>query len=248
MLMFHRCFQANGFRPHFELLEMIGAVEFEAGNEASLSFWKFGIQRIQCINGMEFQWNSNGDGMGWLGWNDVFDMILGPGNSGGRPSRLLPDWSWSSFEPSADQLWFKPWDDNWNTHIMITCSCWSWFAQKPFADSKLENLRKKLASVICCDHCLHVLHVCFCSRSCFPFAAWLHSVAGTLTGIDLLPWRFWNAAGSHHSSWRRTATKMLRDKCPSAFKCAFMAVWRGKADGFMFHFHVFSPRIFTPDL
>eukprot|EP00931_Biecheleriopsis_adriatica_P103972 TRINITY_DN7873_c0_g1_i3.p1 TRINITY_DN7873_c0_g1~~TRINITY_DN7873_c0_g1_i3.p1 ORF type:complete len:467 (-),score=147.86 TRINITY_DN7873_c0_g1_i3:94-1494(-) len=26
-------FQANGFRPHFELLEMIGAVEFEAGNE-----------------------------------------------------------------------------------------------------------------------------------------------------------------------------------------------------------------------
>ena len=26
--------KANGFRPHFELLEMIGAVEFEAGNEA----------------------------------------------------------------------------------------------------------------------------------------------------------------------------------------------------------------------
>jgi seryl-tRNA synthetase len=26
-------FQTNGFRPHFELLEMIGAVEFEAGNE-----------------------------------------------------------------------------------------------------------------------------------------------------------------------------------------------------------------------
>ena len=25
--------EANGFRPHFELLEMIGAVEFEAGNE-----------------------------------------------------------------------------------------------------------------------------------------------------------------------------------------------------------------------
>lgn len=28
-------FQANGFRPHFELLEMIGAVEFEAGNEVA---------------------------------------------------------------------------------------------------------------------------------------------------------------------------------------------------------------------
>jgi len=26
-------YQANGFRPHFELLEMLGAVEFEAGNE-----------------------------------------------------------------------------------------------------------------------------------------------------------------------------------------------------------------------
>ena len=26
--------KANGFRPHWELLEMIGAVEFEAGVEA----------------------------------------------------------------------------------------------------------------------------------------------------------------------------------------------------------------------
>ena len=26
--------EANGFRPHWELLEMIGAVEFEAGVEA----------------------------------------------------------------------------------------------------------------------------------------------------------------------------------------------------------------------
>jgi hypothetical protein len=47
--MFHR-FQANGFRPHFELLEMIGAVEFEAGNEAGLreavrvELWKVGTQ------------------------------------------------------------------------------------------------------------------------------------------------------------------------------------------------------------
>lgn len=28
-------YQTNGFRPHFELLEMIGAVEFEAGNEVA---------------------------------------------------------------------------------------------------------------------------------------------------------------------------------------------------------------------
>jgi len=30
-----KTYQANGFRPHFELLEMIGAVEFEAGNEVA---------------------------------------------------------------------------------------------------------------------------------------------------------------------------------------------------------------------
>ncbi|CAE7744873.1 serS, partial [Symbiodinium pilosum] len=30
-----KTYQANGFRPHFELLEMIGAVEFDAGLEAS---------------------------------------------------------------------------------------------------------------------------------------------------------------------------------------------------------------------
>lgn len=27
-------YMTNGFRPHFELLEMIGAVEFDAGREA----------------------------------------------------------------------------------------------------------------------------------------------------------------------------------------------------------------------
>ena len=35
--------EANGFRPHFELLEMIGAVEFEAGNEA---FWERGRRAV----------------------------------------------------------------------------------------------------------------------------------------------------------------------------------------------------------